>query len=809
MKKLLFIVSVIMLANLSHAAEPSKITNGVTTVQWNDAKKQVEIAKHDDVYAIIPLENASLDTQGKTPHAATEMKNRDCFVLRRKKTESDLDDYFTLSISKDKSGVSASWVQIERFQDFGESESGEYLHKFPLPEIQLDLPAKTDVLKSFGTAGLRAVNAHKGSYMFLAVVDPETNDGVVSGWLTAKESSGIVFSGKSGDAVTITPECQFGKKTVNNNDGTKSEPFVIGRFHDARIGLEDYATLVAEAAGVKLKPIPLAGYCTWYSNKHAGACDENHLRELADACERELKPFGFGFIQIDDNWQLGETDNGPKKNFTAHNPKGPYPNGMKPTADMLDKHGFTAGLWFMPFSGNKVDPHFPKDWFAKSGATDEVNADGKSKRPYNSIVNKEGEPYESFWGGTSLDMSNPDVQKYLAEEVKRIHNDWGYNYFKLDGLWTGLACDQLYVNDEYREDDLGDAVFHDADATPVSVYRKGFEIIRSVAPDVFILGCNVSQNMRMMHPSIGYCDAMRVGPDNGAGWGALKTGPWHSSNRYFLNGRVWWNDPDPVFVRDTMPIEHARLIASWVAISGNLYAFSDWLPELSRERIEILQKTMRPHGLTTVRPVDLFEQDLPRIWVLTDTKNGIRRDVVAFYNWNDKESTVIEVDTKKLGIPIVELSGNAANRSAKGSDFFAFDFWKNEMWKGQYGESFGSKFRVELPPGSCKVFSIREIKSNPVLLSTSEHVTQGIIDVAEEKWDEEKKELSGKSVNVASEIYELRICVPENVFSRDKVEVKATNATVESIEADKDSKFLLRVKLKPQGGPITWDVRFF
>jgi hypothetical protein len=44
-----------------------------------------------------------------------------------------------------------------------------------------------------------------------------------------------------------------------------------------------------------------------------------------------------------------------------------------------------------------------------------------------------------------------------------------------------------------------------------------------------------------------------------------------------------------------------------------------------------------------------------------------------------------------------------------------------------------------------------------VLVSTSRHVTQGIIDVIDEKWTSEDKSLSGTSEIVANDPYELRV----------------------------------------------------
>lgn len=612
--------------------------------------------------------------------------------------------------------------------------------------IELTSSKKAKDLKALGTVGLRAVNGHKGSYAFLAIADPETRSGLVGGWRSNRIGSGIVFSGigVNGNAVMI-PEMQFGRHP--DREETEYDAFIFGRFDDCLEGLESLADEIAKEHDIKLKSAR-SGYCTWYSNKYGGACDEVHLAELADAAEKKLSPYGFDFIQIDDKWQIGETKNGPKKNFTTHNSNGPYKNGMKAAADNLKSHGMESGIWFIPFAGSVVDPHFPKEWFVKSGVTDETDEQGKSKRHFSKIVNKEGEPYEANWGGTSLDLTRDDVQEYLFGITRRIAVDWGYDYFKLDGIWMGMGIDQLYINNEYKPDDLGQSVFHDMTKTPIEVYRMGYDTIRKAAPDVFILGCNVSQNMRTMAGSYGVVDAMRIGPDNGPSWSSLQRGTWTGSNRYFYNGRVWWNDPDPVYVRDSMPIEHARLLASWVALSGQLYAFSDWLPELSEERVEILRRTMKSHALKTARPIDLFENDKPRIWHLWDEKNGTRRDVIGFYNWNEKEPITIETSSKALGLPESEA-------------YVGFDYWSNQPIP-----EFSGELKIEIPAGSCRIIAVSSLSDRPVLLGTSAHVTQGIVDIIEEKWNPGTKTYSGKSHMVEGDAYELRFYVKGEIVRK-------------------------------------------
>ena len=73
---------------------------------------------------------------------------------------------------------------------------------------------------------------------------------------------------------------------------------------------------------------------------------------------QHLKPFGFSVIQIDDKWQDGVSRDGPKRIFTRHRADGPYPSGMKATADYIKSRGLTPGLWYMPYAATSYDPYY-------------------------------------------------------------------------------------------------------------------------------------------------------------------------------------------------------------------------------------------------------------------------------------------------------------------------------------------------------------------------------------------------------------------------------------------------------------------
>jgi len=638
-----------------------------------------------------------------------------------------------------------------------------------LARLPLALAKSPANLKALGTAGLTAPDGHPGSYCFLAVADPETRGGVVGAYLTHDRGTGVVFSSVEGEAVRLEAKVEYGRLLVAAGKTAASETFALGWFADARLGLEAWADLVARWYAIRLPPQP-DGYCTWYSRPHGGASDAEHLAELADFAARELAPYGFDFIQIDDKWQDGQRRNGPAKVFCRHHPKGPYPAGMKPTADHLRGLGLTAGIWFMPFAGDRRDPFFAdrQDWF---------------------VHTPDGEPYVSRWGGTSMDMTHPAARAYLADVARRIAQEWGYKYFKMDGLYTGVAVKQLYVHNPYKPDDLGEAVFHQPEVTPVEAYRSGLRLVREAAgDDVFFLGCNVSQNMRTLGATFGLVDAMRVGPDNGPGLKSLRRGPWHGSNRYFLHGRVWYNDPDPVYMRGSMPIAHARLICSWAAVTGQLTVASDWLPGLPAERLNVLRRIWPNHALKP-RPVDLFEADLPRVWLLTDDRrDGPPRYVVGLFNWEEKQDARIACPLAHLGLPAETA-------------YVGFDYWA-----GRFLSPMKDRLDVEVPAGSCRVLALRPAADHPQVVSTNRHVTQGVVDLVSEAWDAGAKALAGTSRVVAGDPYELRIAAGDGW--------KATQATVDKQPVQGEVTITqdgghVRVRFTPtRTGEAPWRVTF-
>jgi hypothetical protein len=595
---------------------------------------------------------------------------------------------------------------------------------FAYLSFRIDLNVDQEKLRVLGTGGLTPVSESQGSYAFSAIADPQTRHGVVCGWLTHERGVGVFFPESDQGETHVRAQIDFGHYQVDPGNSRLTETLLIGYFDDARLGLEAYADAIVKHYDIGLPPKP-GVYCTWY---HGGASDENRIAENTEFVARHLKPYGLNVIQIDDKWQSilpkgfqheGKVKKtGPVKVFVDTNPN--YPKGMAHTAQKITSHGMVAGIWFMPFAGNFRNPYFDPQIFAR---------------------HPDGTPFhDNRWSGTCIDMTNPVAERFVRDRVRRIY-DWEYRYFKIDGMHTGAITYNTYVNAAYGNKDFGKSILHDPGMTHIEAYRKGLRVLREEAPGTFILGCNVSQNMRSMGPAFGMIDAMRIGPDNGGAargsWEAVVKGAWHGTNLYFLNGKVWHNDPDPVYPRASNPAERAQWMCSWMAVAGDMHTSSEQYATLPAPRLDMLRRCLPSHD-QQARPVDLLETNQPRIWHV----HNDRIHIVGMFNWSETTRDEIVYDLDKLG-----LDG--------GKTYVGFDFWANE-----FITPIQDQLRRTVAPASCQVLAVREAADHPQLLSTSRHITQGLIDVLEEGWDSATNTLSGRSSVVGNDPYKLRIAVP-------------------------------------------------
>ena len=628
--------------------------------------------------------------------------------------------------------------------------------------------------RTLGVDGMKAADSAASSYLFLAVAKPDASDGTVGGWTTQERGSGSVHSQATDQGLTMIGRLEFGRLRIKPGQSVTTDAFVFGQFADARQGLETYADAIAKANRIKLPKIP-NGYCTWYSSPHGGASDEKAMAELAAFCGKELTKYGFDTILVDDQWQGpsitkgGIMGSGPTGNFTRHDPRGPYPSGMKANADKLTAEGIRAGLWFTPFSWDPRDPLFQdhQDWFVKK---------------------TDGSLYEVLWAGWCLDMTYPDARDFLGSVVRRITREWGYRYLKPDAMWCGLAAKCTYPGTAYVDEQFGDAVFHDPYLTGIEAYRAGIHTMReAAAPGTYIAACNVAQNFRSMGGAIGLVDAMRIGPDTGADWGAIMPNFHLGTRLYFLHNRVWHNDPDCLMVRAPLTLTQARSFASWIALSGSLNLVSEWLPGLPADRLDCIKRSMPNTGLTA-RPLDLFENMPARAWHLTDGK----RHVAGLFNWDASQPTAARVKLDQLGL------------KADGARFIGLDYWSGSLVPVRDGV-----VSAELPPCGCSIIAIAQMRDQPQVLGTSRHITQCFVDIGDDQWN--NAALSGACKLVGGDATELRIATASTLGTWKALAAEISQADREAgvTVIMKEEPGLLRVTLAaPANREVKWHVQF-
>lgn len=647
--------------------------------------------------------------------------------------------------------------------------------------VEIPVPSGHSSLNSLGTGGLQTIEKAAGSFSYTLLANPSNDNSVLVAWLTQLRGVGFMMPEWNAETrvYSIDTGLEFGNYLVRQGEKRDTDILLIGFFEDGREGLEMYGDCLAKAYDIHLPEKPEV-YSTWYhrSLTGSGASNEEKIMENAQFAGQTLADYGLNTFQIDDHWQSSmikgltyhtkkqanniKLNNGPITNFMESNFN--YPSGMQQVATRLQEQGFVAGIWFMPFSADANSPYCNPHIFARNA--------------------KDGLPYTARrWSGSCIDATGTLGEAFLRDRFRRIYQ-WGYRYWKIDGLHTGAPSENVYVQRDYKGSPMyGDALLSDSHQTFVQGFRRGLTLLKEEAPDVFLLGCSATQNMSSLAGSFGLVHAMRVGPDNDGAtvgkWNIVTRGADYAGNLYFLHNRVWYNDPDPYYVRESNPLPKARWMVTWQAVTGVMSTTSVQYSELSEERLNLIRRALPTHSLNA-RPVDILENRHPRIW----TVRNERMHLVGLFNWSETDTTQINCPLQRLGLG-EQVSYNV------------FDFW-SDTYKG----TITGRLVEGLEPVGCRALSLRRVENHPQVISTSRHITQGLVDIVTEVWDKTGNTLSGTSKVVAKDVYELRVVLPEGV----KVQSASFGDTIADVKMEGR---LARVSFLPEKtGEIDWRVRF-
>lgn len=477
------------------------------------------------------------------------------------------------------------------------------------------------------------------------------------------------------------------------------------------------------------------GWLSWNTYFDQAGSKEN-LDEARFAA-KWFRPFGMEIWNIE-SWQ-DNSDRLPVSKFHNMNletyaPQ--FPEGMKWLADEIRKLGFKPGLWMAPYgTGNEAFYRAHKGWF---------------------LHDAEGRPIRSWNGRFTLDPTVPEALDHLTRIFDTASHDWGYEFFKIDGM-SGRGpgyCAHLYERPDVR------ARFRDPGCPnpferTVAAFRKG------IGDDRIFLACQG----HFTGAEAAYADASRTGadivhPNEPVKWANILLQARCTVNQIFAHGIVFWSDPDCMLVsQGALAREQAQVEATVVALPGQQTFAGDKLAELAPDRVRLIQQAL---PVCDTRPAKLYPQfgHLP-VWDLHVARPFGDWHVVALFNWGDAEARV-GVDWDELGEP--------ADRR-----FLGWEFWGGAFLGAQTG-----RLELSVPARGVRLVSLRPDRGRPQVLTTDRHLTQGGVELKDERWS--GRTLTATVRTVGGFPLTLRVAVPAGFAVR---KVSAVGAAVASApEAD-------------------------
>jgi hypothetical protein len=315
------------------------------------------------------------------------------------------------------------------------------------------------------------------------------------------------------------------------------------------------------------------------------------------------------------------------------------------------------------------------------------------------------------------------------------------------------------------------------------LYRRTLQAIRStIGPDRYLLGC-----WGLPIEGAGIFDGSRTGGDIVLGWGGFQVALRPTLQSYHLHNIVWYSDPDVMLVRPPLTLDQARAWATLQGLTGQALMSSDRLMDLPEERVELLR---RVYPATDIRPLDLFpaERD-KRIWDLKINHLGRNYDVVGVFNFGEHRAEQTLLKWRDLGLPTER-------------PVHVFDFWNRE-YLGAWAEGYA----VDAAPTSCRVLTLRPDNGRIQLISTSRHITQGWVDLADLQVNRTGNIYRGASRVVKEDPYQLRFVFPRGTnYLITRAVAKAGGRL--PVKVDNHQGWATATFTAPTTSEVSWEVEF-
>ena len=474
-----------------------------------------------------------------------------------------------------------------------------------------------------------------------------------------------------------------------------AESVYLNFAHQGWEAYNDYAEMVRHRVKPKSLNRVFSGWCA--QDSEDGPINAAQIsQQIEQITKNQLSdpsiPGGFEYVQIGKGWEVSIGS------YQADVQK--FPNGMKSVADQIHAKGLKAGIRFAPFcveiNSELLKTH--SEYFLQERDT---------KKPASIVLPEDGREV------ALLDVSQPEAQAHIRENIRKLIDEWGYDLVKADLL--------AYAIGPLTE--LNNFVAHDASLTAVELYRLGAQLLNQIIDEnekeVVLAACNTCRGL-----SIG--DFVLNETSSGYG-GYIGEGSWESpqglkpiANAHAAHlpiyGNAWTNEFGTLTIDEPSPLNEALIAITMAGMSGGVVTCSDDFTTLKPERADLLAKIFPLIGDSAI-PVDLYESKFPQIWNLPVTSPYESYNIVGIFNWTDIKADV-DFSLDSLGL----------NRSRY---YLAHDFWNREF----LGNVRERVTLFDIPSRSVKLLCLRAEQNVPQLLATDIHLTQGAVDILSAGWD--------------------------------------------------------------------------
>jgi len=381
--------------------------------------------------------------------------------------------------------------------------------------------------------------------------------------------------------------------------------------------IENYGTYLSKF-GKKEAEIPI-GWNSW--DYYSCAITMDDLKKEMKAIKNSALKDKVKYIVIDNGWE---------EEWGNWIPNRKFPSDLKEIADEIKKYGFIPGIWTAPFLSSIYTTlaRYKQELFVPSY-----------------IVKLYG-PMVIF------DLTLPEVHKFLFETFRKMKES-GFSFFKIDFLNQPLNIPSC---------------FKDNTKGKIGAIREGIKTIRqAIGEESHLLACGAP-----LESVIGLADSTRITEDIHNFWGHIKRNAIQISSQYWMNKKLWINDPDFAIIRcnettddkhlnriyvkrkfisendywlsgDECNLTELKTYLSLIYLSGGSIFLSDSIYRLNKNGIKILEKIIYPLNNSAI-PIDLFYNKPPRIWMNKKEK------IIGIFNWEDEIMDFAEI-SKNMDIP--------------------------------------------------------------------------------------------------------------------------------------------------------------